>query len=135
LNDTAWLDRVLAAAEPLDDRPAVRAVSLEDPADVVRFVRVLGIRDDFSRPLWKELRRQARGDARLFGGICSQGESLAGAYTAWAAREYSGKRHARLYWWIGPPEELDWIRQEAQDLLEQYKDTLASRGEFPVKVS
>jgi hypothetical protein len=133
MTDAAWIARVIAAAEPLEDHPAVSAISFDYFADVLRFVRFLGIRDEYSgRPLWKELKCQARGDARLMSGLCSQGENLAGAYTMSVCREYDGRRYARLCWWLGPPEQADWMQRKAEALLGQYRDTLAKRGEFPV---
>jgi hypothetical protein len=132
MNDHAWIDRVIAAAEPLEDRPAVRAIWFDDFGDVLRFVRAMGIRDESGRPMWKELKRQARGDARLLSGTCSQGESLAGAYTAWVCREPAGRRHTTLTLWVGSPSESDFMERKSGWLLNEYRDVLARRGEFPV---
>jgi hypothetical protein len=66
MTDAAWLAGIVAEAEPPSDVPSgVRAIYLDDYAEALRSVRVVGASDGDNQPVYASLKRMRPGSSQI----------------------------------------------------------------------
>jgi hypothetical protein len=131
MTDDAWMAGIIAEAEPLDEKPEVRAICFDQYSDTLRLCRTIGATDTDGEPVFAALQRMNKGEARFFSGTGRKG-ALACAYTCAVWHNNIGERQAKSFIYFGTRGMLDWMTTQAEGILRQYQALMEANNLYPI---